>query len=286
MKKINMIRPLALLLALAMLLVAAGCKRGDDASSLPDDSSESSSGASSDADNDNDVDVEIDRTFLIEQIDQGKARNSDTVGWIQIPNTTIDDAVLQRRDPKATHLENNSYYLRIDEDKKASVFGCYFADPDSRMGDREKLSRNTIIYGHSDLKDNPDGKKFSQLFKYTDIEFLKENPRIYFSTEDDDMVWQVFAVFFTHTSFNYIQANPSKVEFNKIIDEAKAKSEFIIDTPVTDEDKILTLSTCSAYYNRSDPDSYRLVIMAKLMPSDVEILNELKVEKNPNPVKS
>jgi sortase B len=278
----------AFLLAIA-LLVSVGCGKSDpESSSQPSSSSKVPEPPSSSSSKPVTEEGEIrDLVFLVEEIDKGIERNSDTVGWIYIPNTTINDAVLQRNDPNATHAENNNYYLKLDEDKKYSVFGCYWADPDSMMGMREDLSRNTIIYGHSDLKDNPDGKKFSQLFKYTDLEFLKENPYIYFSTAGDDMVWQVFSVFFTNwKDFNYIQANPSDEQFETIIREAKLRSEYIMDVDVGPDDQIITLSTCSAFYNKSNPDDYRYVVMAKLLPGTRISVDPIEAEKNPNPKKS
>lgn len=264
---------IALIMASAMLLVFAGCNKDDESSSG------SSDGSVSDVEYTSGGDEEADQVFLVEEIDKAMERNEDTVGWIRIPGTTVDDAVLQAKD--------NDYYLRLNEDKKYDIYGCYFADYGANLGSgRDGLSKNTIIYGHSDLKDNKDGKKFSQLFKYTELDFVKENPYIYFSTPESDMVWQVFAVFYTHIKFNYIQPNPSDEEFQKILDEAKSKSEFIIDTPVTTDDKILTLSTCTVDYNPADHDNYRLVVMAKLLPGNEVPTTGVEAEVNPNPVKS
>ena len=187
---------------------------------------------------------------------------------------------------------DNDYYLRLDEDKQYDIFGCYWADYNCILDlGREELSPNTIIYGHSDYRDNPEGKRFSQLFHYTDLEFLKKNPYIYFSTGDDEMVWQIFAVFYTRINFNYIQANPAPATFEEIISEAKKRSEYIIDVDVTSEDKILTLSTCTGkleghLYPDGDYDNYRYVIMAKLLPAGEtgECTTEMKV--NPNPERS
>ena len=224
-------------------------------------------------------DLEVERVFLVEKIDQGIKRNPDTVGWLYIPNTEIDDAVLQGPD--------NDYYLRIDEDKKYDIFGCYFTDFRCKVVDRDNLVKNTIIYGHSDYRDNPDGKKFSQLFKYAqDINFVRNNPYIYFSAPEDDLVWQVFAVFFTNINFNYIQTHPSEEEFQYILDEARARSEYIIDVPVTTDDRILTLSTCSGEYVSGDHTNYRLVVMAKLLPTNEVSQKTMEVEVNPSPKKS
>lgn len=280
MKNIRSNRLLALLLALVFVLSVTGCGgKETPASSAPVESSsqaeassrvEESSAASSEPDE------EVVRVFQIEKIDKALERNGDTAGWLYIPNTTIDDCVLQST--------NNDYYLRLTEDKTYDIFGCYFADFRCSLDlGREYLSRNTIIYGHSDYKDNPEGKKFSQLFHYAkDIEFVKNNPYIYFSTNTEDLVWQVFAVFYTDVSFNYIQPDPSDAEFMKIVEEAKAKSEYIIDVPVTKDDKILTLSTCTGLF-KQPKENYRMAVMAKLLPSNEIPVSKLTMEVAANP---
>lgn len=274
MNRIFSTKLIALMLALVMVLAFAGC--GKKSSSEEPSEPDTSSSAAEDEDDDSDVV----RIFQIEKIDEGLKRNADTKGWLYIPNTEIDDAVVQAKD--------NDYYLRLTEDKVYSIFGCYYADFRCKIGSRDALSKNTIIYGHSDYKDDPNGKKFSQLFHYAkDIDFVRNNPYIYFSTTEDDLVWQVFAVFYTHIDFNYIQDNPSAPEFKNIISEAKARSEYIIDVPVTEEDKILTLSTCTGLY-KQPKDDYRMVVMAKLLPSNEISTSKMtmKVEPNPSPKKS
>lgn len=262
----------AFLLSLAMLIFVFGCKRGTPESSLsvPDEPSKSS------RQEEPDFVWEVEKEYQIEKLDHGYERNSDTVAWLYIPGTTIDDAVLHRPG-------DNEFYLRLDEDKNYSVFGCYYADAYNTFGTIDELSKNTIIYGHSDLRDNPDGKKFSQLFKYLDENFLENNPNIFLSTSEEDMIFQVFAVFFTHIDFVYNWANPSKEVFENIIAEAKAKSEYIIDLDVKNGDKIVTLSTCTAFYVPGDQNNYRLVVMAKLVSDDMsQVKKKIEIAKNPN----
>ncbi|KAF5045877.1 Sortase domain protein [anaerobic digester metagenome] len=270
MNKMFSTKLIALILALVMVLVFAGCGKKPSSSEEPSGPESSSSAVE-----DEDDDADVVRVFQIEKIDGGIKRNADTKGWLYIPNTEIDDAVVQAKD--------NEYYLRLTEDKTYSIFGCYYADFRCKIGTRDDLSKNTIIYGHSDYKDDPNGKKFSQLFHYAkDIDFVRNNPYIYFSTTEDDLVWQVFAVFYTHVDFNYIQDNPRDEEFKKIISEAKARSEYIIDVPVDENDKILTLSTCTGLY-KQPKENYRMVVMAKLLPSNEISTNKLTMEVKPNP---
>ena len=300
MKKNISIKLLALMLSVMMVLSLTACG-GRESSDLSSDKTPASSSASKpekeepkkedsskaedkkeeEKKEEDKKDEEIaPRIFQIEKIDAARQTNVDTAGWLYIPNTKIDDPVMQGKD--------NDEYLRITETRQPDIFGCYFVDFRNLLDlGREYMSKNTIIYGHSDYKDNPDGKKFSQLYHYAkDIDFVRNNPYIYFSTGEEDLVWKVFAVFYTDINFNYIQTDPTDEEFMKIVEEAVAKSEYIIDEKITKDDKILTLSTCTGLF-KQPKENYRMAIMAKLMPSNEIPVSQMtmKVEPNPNPLR-
>ena len=57
---------------------------------------------------------------VLEALDYEISQNRDTIGWLKIPGTKINNSVLQSYD--------NAYYLRQDERRKYSLYGCYFAD--------------------------------------------------------------------------------------------------------------------------------------------------------------
>ena len=42
-----------------------------------------------------------------------------------------------------------------------------------------KLDKNTTIFGHSTSNCDPDGPKFTKLYRYMDADFVKEHPYIY-----------------------------------------------------------------------------------------------------------
>ena len=199
--------------------------------------------------------------------------NEDTVGWLNVPGTTIDEVVVQAPD--------NDYYLRRNNMKQSDFNGCYYADYRTKLGARKDLSKNVVIYGHS-MDDNPDGARFSQLKKYLDIEYCKQNPYLYFSTPETDMVWQIFAVYYTDINFYYIEPNPDTATFTNMISEMKQRSQFIFDVDVTAADTILTLSTCT-YTETTNRSNYRYVVQAKLLPADATLTTPVKVEVNPSP---
>ena len=213
---------------------------------------------------------------ILQEIASAKNKNKDTHGWIRIPNMRIDDPVLQSN--------NNEQYLRINEKGISDPYGAYFADFRCSLGTSDQLSPNTVIYGHSDItgdQDKPDGKDFSQLFKYLDIEFAKQNPYIYFGTSNENMVWEVFATFYSDVDFNYINTNPTEAEFNNIVSEAKLRSENTYNVNPTYQDKILTLSTCSVKYD-TDKEQ-RFVVMARMVDNTTERPYTTDVIKNPDP---
>lgn len=189
-------------------------------------------------------------------------KNQDTVAWLYIPGTDINNSVLQGFD--------NNQYMRLNENKDYDVYGCYFADYDNIFTNDYDMSRNTIIFGHSDLKDNPDGKRFSQLFKFTDKEFAEKTPYIYLTIENQDVVFKVFSAFYTNVSFkDYIYPDLSDTKFMRVVEKAKAGSVFNYDVEVDENDKIITLSTCSVRYGTNG--RYRFVVMGRMLRDGEEI---------------
>lgn len=187
-----------------------------------------------------------------------KEKNPDTVAWLRVPGTDIDNAVMQSTD--------NDYYLRRDENGSDSKWGCYFADYYSTLSSPDSLQQNTVIYGHSQSNEKANGKKFTQLFSYLDLEFLKENPDIYLTVGEKELTFEVCAVFFTDIDFYYIDPTPSEEGFADFADTVAAKNEYVFDSGnLTEQDKLLTLSTCAYRYDTAKTGNQRLVIMARLV---------------------
>ena len=205
------------------------------------------------------------------------ANNSDTIGWLTVPNTTIDNSVLQTTD--------NVYYYRLDENRNYSFPGVFWADYENTFGERDMLSSNTIIYGHNiNTNDDKNGVRFSQLFHYVDKEFAKANPYVFFSTlEEENMAFQIFSTAYTTTAFHYIEVeNMSSLQFNNFLNEVKLRSEYSFpDVDVNSNDKVIVLSTCS--YKLGYPnDDTRFIVVGKLVPKDAALTTTENVFDNVN----
>ena len=288
-------RLLALLLALCMVFAFAACGK-DPANPDPVDPS-NPAGPVDPANPDDPTQPtkeeqlkELQKTMLENTLAM-QQKNKDTIGWIYIDGTTVNDVVV-----KVNYNDDNKYYLRRNANGDNDNDGCYYADWRCKTGNRNSISKNTVVYGHNlgrsanglipDYQNHANGPKFAQLLKYQDEEFAKTHPYIYYSTIEEDMVWQVFAVFYTDIKFDYIEPNPADATFNSLLKKAQDLSFYNYDVEVSSNDKILTLSTCT--YRMADdtklhyPNDYRYVVMAKLLPADavLEDTVSLTVTKN------
>lgn len=288
-------RLLALLLALCMVFAFAAC--GKDPAN-PDPVDPSNPAGPVDPANPDDLTQptkeeqlkELQKTMLENTLAM-QQKNKDTIGWIYIDGTTVNDVVV-----KVNYNDDNKYYLRRNANGENDNDGCYYADWRCKTGNRNSISKNTVVYGHNlgrsanglipDYQNHANGPKFAQLLKYQNEEFAKTHPYIYYSTIEEDMVWQVFAVFYTDIKFDYIEPNPADATFNSLLKKAQDLSFYNYDVEVSSNDKILTLSTCT--YRMADdtklhyPNDYRYVVMAKLLPADavLEDTVSLTVTKN------
>ena len=288
-------RLLALLLALCMVFAFAACGK-DPANPDPVDPS-NPAGPVDPANPDDPTQPtkeeqlkELQKTMLENTLAM-QQKNKDTIGWIYIDGTTVNDVVV-----KVNYNDDNKYYLRRNANGDNDNDGCYYADWRCKTGNRNSISKNTVVYGHNlgrsanglipDYQNHANGPKFAQLLKYQNEEFAKTHPYIYYSTIEEDMVWQVFAVFYTDIKFDYIEPNPADATFNSLLKKAQDLSFYNYDVEVSSNDKILTLSTCT--YRMADdtklhyPNDYRYVVMAKLLPADavLEDTVSLTVTKN------
>lgn len=195
--------------------------------------------------------------------------NSDTIGWIYIPNTQINYAVVQSTD--------NEYYLYRDYYKRYTDPKYYppatiFADYEVISDVSTKMSWNTVLYGHNwychwepARLEYPANSMFANLSSYRYSSFADTHRKIYYSTEYEDLTFEVFAVFSAYTSFvdkYLIYPNAGKAKREYVVEEALKRSEFDFGVEVSPDDKIITLITCS--YRYTDDGTGRYIVMGRL----------------------
>ena len=193
------------------------------------------------------------------ELADAKSKNPDAVAWLYIPGAEVDDPVMQ--------AEDNGYYLKLDENGEYAMWGCYYAHCENEIGGRDKLDKNTTIFGHSANDCDPDGVRFTKLHRYMDADFVKKNPYIYLSVDGDDLIFQITALFITDIGFDYIAPDPTGDDLTSFFETVARKNWLAFDGVTFSEgDTFLTLSTCCRKYDKTNSGNQRLVVMAKLLP--------------------
>ena len=197
--------------------------------------------------NENEKDIYFDYMklkFIDVDINKLKTFNPDTIGFIKVMGTNINYPFVQTID--------NDYYLNRSYDKTYNNAGWIFLD----YRNNEFNDKNTIIYGHGRIN----GTMFGSLKDTLKSSWQnnKDNYIIKISTEKENSIWQIFSVYKSATTSDYLQTTFSDNEFESFINLIKGRSSYNFETNVTNEDKVLTLSTC---YNDND----KMVVHAKLI---------------------
>lgn len=197
--------------------------------------------------NENEKDIYFDYMklkFIDVDINKLKTFNPDTIGFIKVMGTNINYPFVQTLD--------NDYYLNRSYDKTYNNAGWIFLD----YRNNEFNDKNTIIYGHGRIN----GTMFGSLKDTLKSSWQnnKDNYIIKISTEKENSIWQIFSVYKIATTSDYLQTTFSDNEFESFISLIKERSSYNFETNVTNEDKVLTLSTC---YNDND----KMVVHAKLI---------------------
>ena len=205
----------------------------------------------------NDIEVDIteitpQKTEVMIKLEELQKENNEIIGWLEIEGTNINSPVLQTTD--------NDFYLTHNYKKEKASSGSLFLDKDF---DLENGSSNYLIYGHR----NKQGLMFEDLLKYAKEDFYKEHKTIKFTTNKEDAIYEILAVFYSRVYYKseknvfryyyFVNAN-NEAEYNEFINEAKKAS--IYDTGITAKygEQLLTLSTCE--YSKEDG---RFAIVAK-----------------------
>ena len=158
------------------------------------------------------------------------AINPDIIGWIIIEDTNINYPVVQG--------EDNDFYLTHQFDKTKNRAGCLFLDI---ANDPDFANQNQIIYGHY----TKDKSMFYQLRGYKGQDFYDAHPTGWLITPDGAFRLHFFSGYVSSTQGDGWQTDFSDGSYARWLSARQKKSLFSSPVVPTEEDAILTLSTCS-----------------------------------------
>ena len=174
-----------------------------------------------------------------------KTKNPDVIAWLTIPGTVIDYPIVQSKD--------NSYYLTHDAKKKKNLNGALFLDYRVHS---DFSDFNSVVYGHH-MKS---GRMFQNLIKFKDQSFWNSHSTATLYTPEHTYRLEFIAVAVVQqNSPLYRYAFPSPTERLAHLEEIKSAAKFYRDVGLTENDRIVTLSTCSYEFKNA-----RTVLVAKI----------------------
>lgn len=172
-----------------------------------------------------------------------QSENPDCVGWLTIPDTSVDYPIVWTpNDPE--------HYLRRDFYDSYASGGTPFLDGRNQA---QAKGQNLIVYGHNML----DGSMFKPLLQYLTPNFRQTHQDIYLELNGAQYHYQVIAALETNTrSPMYVYTGLSDIAEMKNSRAALLEETGLEAVPRTEG--YLTLSTC----NNQGGDSRVLVIAA------------------------
>ena len=183
-----------------------------------------------------------------------KAQNGDTVGWIYIDGTKVDNVLMQNKEEK-------DFYIDKDFNKKYYYPGTLYI---SDISDLTQPTDVVIMYGHN-MKDR---SMFGSLREFEDPEFLKKYDKIIVDDLEGRKEYEITHVMRIRVNveggddFPYYEYSNFKDEadYNSFIGQCNEHA--LYDSGKTTEygDDFVMLTTCE--YTYADGTG-RLVIMGK-----------------------
>ncbi|EFX41294.1 sortase, SrtB family [Streptococcus peroris ATCC 700780] len=183
------------------------------------------------------------------------ATNSETVGYVYIPGTQLDEPVVQTTD-------NATYLDKTFEGVHQPLMGTVFMDADNKKDFSDRL---TWLFGHARGSKVPDHRMFKDVNYFSSQDYFEKHPYVVIETPERKYYYEAIAVVIVpETTAFYRTSFADDADFEKqltaIYDEAKVKKP---NVKVSPKDKYMVLSTCleeddtirTNLYLRQIPDS-------------------------------
>ncbi len=181
------------------------------------------------------------------------ATNSETVGYVYIPGTQLDEPVVQTTD-NATYLDKR--FDGVNE----PLMGTVFMDADNKKDFSDRL---TWLFGHARGSKVADHRMFKDVNYFSRQDYFDEHPYVVIETPERKYYYEAVAMIIVpeETAF-YRTSFDDDADFEKqlttIYDTAEVKKP---NVKVSSNYKYLVLSTC-----REEDDTIRANLYLRQIP--------------------
>ena len=190
------------------------------------------------------------------------ATNSETVGYVYIPGTQLDEPVVQTTD-------NATYLDKTFDGGYQPLMGAVFMDADNKKDFSDQL---TWLFGHARGSKVADHRMFKDVNYFSRQDYFDKHPYVVIETPERKYYYEAVAMIIVpeETAF-YRTSFDDDADFEKqlttIYDTAQVKKP---NVKVSSKDKYLVLSTC-----REEDDTIRANLYLRQIP-DSEMTDFVK----------
>ena len=182
-----------------------------------------------------------------------KQENSDTVGWITVPDTNVNYPVLQ------SWVDDN-FYIDHGFDREYSFPGAIYMQLCNRPGFSDRV---TVLYGHN----MRDGSMFASLHSFEDSEFFDSHESFTIYTENRRLTYRVVSAFVgddSHiiNSHNFGDDRVFEEYCLSVMNPHSMSSNVRSGVKLNNTSKLLILSTCN------DSNVGRYLVVGELIASE------------------
>lgn len=173
---------------------------------------------------------------------QKENADASVLGWIRVQGTNIDYPIIEKAQPED---DSNSYdytWMRYHT---------------------ETIQNRMVIFGHNILNvssrpliNNPNHTRFEQLLSFVYTDFVKENQYIQLTLGEQDYLYRIYAVYFIKDTDQ--GNNLLKEDLIHYVEQAKQNSYFDFGVDVDENDKLLTLVTCTRFFGPSTDYEFKV----------------------------
>lgn len=190
-----------------------------------------------------------------------------TIGWLRVQGTNIDYPVIYAPSYDFSGMTEDFLWNEVKSDEllnQVTVSGHNILN----------LSTNPLVT-------NENHKRFEQLMSFVYLDFVQENKYVQYTVNGKDYLYKIFSVSFPEKSDveKFTRENLSEKEMKEYLNKSINDSIFDFDVDVNEDDKILSLVTCTRMFGHYNDIEFR--VDARLVRNG-ELKTNYGVEKNKN----
>ena len=203
------------------------------------------------------------KDYLKNRFAQLTAVNPETIGYVYVPGTELDEPVVQTTD-------NETYLNKTFDGGNEPLMGTVFMDTDNKKDFSDRL---TWLFGHARGSKVADHRMFNDVNFYDKQDYFDQHPYVVIETPDRKYYYEAMCLVivpedtaFYRTSFT--DDKDFTTQLKKVYEDGQTKNPNI---KIKASDKYLVLSTCreedetirANLYLRQIPDSEMKDFVAK-----------------------